>query len=289
MGCHVTGIDHLVIRVGDLDRAREVYGRLGFKLTPPGRHTGLGTANHTAVFSDRTYLEFLAVERSDPEVPFAHLADAVEGPGALALRASDARAYGHRLSELGLRPGAPVSFDRPVEMPDGDLEARFTALPLPAEMTPGIAGFAYEQHTPDLVWLPDYLEHENGVIGLSAVMIAAPEPEEAIGPWARTFGTPIEAIAEGAFAATAGSARIVVARPAFLNWIWTGDPALEVDRPKLVGVALRVDDLYRAQRALQKSRIPVIHSNGALRVVSRHALDTGLMFSVDFDPRSLLP
>jgi len=290
MGGCVTGIDHLVIRVRDLDRARETFGRLGFKLTPPGRHTGLGTANHTAVFSDRTYLEFLAVERPDPASPFEVLADANEGPRVLGLRTADARALHHRLLEAGLNPGTPVSFDRPVELPEGEGEARFTAMSLPSEMTPGVMGFAYEQHTPDHVWLPDYLEHENGVVGIAAVMIAAPDPEETAAGWSRTLGSPIAPIADGAVSVATGGAVIVIATPAFLNWIWTSDQALEgVDEPRLVGAALRVDDLYRAQRALQKSRIPVIHANGALRVVSRHALDTALMFAVDFDLRSLAP
>jgi len=289
MGGCVTGIDHLVIRVRDLDRARETFGRLGFKLTPPGRHTGLGTANHTAVFSDRTYLEFLAVERPDPSSPFDALANADEGPRVLGLRTVDARALHHRLIEAGVKPGAPVSFDRPVELPEGEGEARFTAMSFPADMTPGVLGVAYEQHTPDHVWLPDYLDHENGVVGLAAVMIAAPDPEETAAAWSRTMGSPVQPIAEGAVSVAAGSAAIVVATPAFLNWIWAGDTAMEVDEPRLVGAALRVDDLYRAQRALQKSRIPIVHSNGALRVASRHALDTALMFAVDFDPRSLLP
>lgn len=289
MGGCVTGVDHLLIRVRDLDRAREVYGRLGFKLTPPGRHTGLGTANHTAVFADRTYFEFLAVEHPNPPSPFDVVSDAVEGPRMLALRTADARALHHRLCEAGAKPGTPITFDRPVETPEGETEARFTAVPLAGEMTPGVRGYACEQHTPDLVWLPDYLEHENGVVGLSALMVAAPDPEETARAWAAVFGSSAEPIAKGAVAVAAGSVRVVVATPEFLSWIWSGDPALEVERPRLVGAALRVDDLYRAQRALQKSRIPIVLSNGALRVASAHAADTALMFTVDFDLKSLIP
>ena len=42
---HVQAIDHLVVAVGDLDAARDRYARLGFRVTPRGRHTLLLNAH----------------------------------------------------------------------------------------------------------------------------------------------------------------------------------------------------------------------------------------------------
>ena len=53
MSVSVTGIDHMVIRVRDLDAGEALYRRLGFSLTPRGFHAGRGSANHTAPLARR--------------------------------------------------------------------------------------------------------------------------------------------------------------------------------------------------------------------------------------------
>ena len=54
---HLTGIDHVVILVRDLDRAQETYTRLGLTLTPRGYHS-IGSLNHCTMF-ERDYIELL--------------------------------------------------------------------------------------------------------------------------------------------------------------------------------------------------------------------------------------
>ena len=51
----VDGIDHLVLCVRDLERARDLYRRLGFTLTPPARHP-FGTGNSLVQFEERGFL-----------------------------------------------------------------------------------------------------------------------------------------------------------------------------------------------------------------------------------------
>jgi Glyoxalase-like domain len=59
----VTGIDHLVIAVPELDEAaRELERRVGLAVTGGGRHEGRGTANRIAFLADGSYLELMAVE-----------------------------------------------------------------------------------------------------------------------------------------------------------------------------------------------------------------------------------
>jgi hypothetical protein len=61
----ITGIDHLVIAVGDLDEAAAALaGSVGLAVTPGGTHPDHGTANRLAWLGD-TYLELVAVV--DPE------------------------------------------------------------------------------------------------------------------------------------------------------------------------------------------------------------------------------
>src|SRR5213075_1715798 len=56
----IAGIDHVIIGVRDLERARMGWTRLGFTLTPRGRHLGWGTANYCIMFG-HDYLELLGI------------------------------------------------------------------------------------------------------------------------------------------------------------------------------------------------------------------------------------
>src|SRR5688500_1130115 len=60
----LAGLDHVIIGVRDLERARMGWTRLGFTLTPRGRHLGQGTANYCVMFG-RDYLELLGVVEPD--------------------------------------------------------------------------------------------------------------------------------------------------------------------------------------------------------------------------------
>src|SRR5436190_21753200 len=123
---HIRGIDHVVILVRDLDRARETWTRLGFMLTPRGYHT-LGSHNHCIVF-ERDYLELLAVPRPHPALQYFvdYLAEG-EGLAALALATEDAGAARAELAATGLATDPPLELSRPVEgLPD----ASFRLVPL---------------------------------------------------------------------------------------------------------------------------------------------------------------
>ena len=56
----ITGIDHALIGVRDLEKARAAYARLGFTPCPRGSHIGWGTANYCLMFRD-DYVEILGI------------------------------------------------------------------------------------------------------------------------------------------------------------------------------------------------------------------------------------
>src|SRR3954462_7975010 len=56
----ITGIDHTLVGVRDLDAARKAWETLGFTLTPRGRHIGWGTGNYCVMFRD-DYVELLGI------------------------------------------------------------------------------------------------------------------------------------------------------------------------------------------------------------------------------------
>jgi len=56
----IAGIDHIIVGVRDLEHARMVWTRLGFTLSPRGRHIGQGTANYCIMFAS-DYIELLGI------------------------------------------------------------------------------------------------------------------------------------------------------------------------------------------------------------------------------------
>src|ERR1700739_1865474 len=64
MGSGIAGIAHVIVGVRDLERARLEWSRLGFTLSPRGRHIGQGTANYCIMFAS-DYLELLGIVDPD--------------------------------------------------------------------------------------------------------------------------------------------------------------------------------------------------------------------------------
>lgn len=56
----ITGLDHFVILVNDLEAAMESYSSLGFYVQPGGEHKDFGSRNALIPLIDGTYLELLA-------------------------------------------------------------------------------------------------------------------------------------------------------------------------------------------------------------------------------------
>ena len=199
---HITGLDHAVILVRDLDRARDTYERLGFTLTPRGHHS-LGSRNHCIMFG-RDYLELMALPPSPPPAlqGFAEFLARGEGVGALALATDDAAAAHAELARAGIAAEPPLALSRPVA---GLGEARFTLVQLPTGLTPGFRTFLCQHHTRDIVWREEYRRHALGALAIDAVAVAAPEPER----YGALFGRlPVEIVQAPVAAVTALRIRV---------------------------------------------------------------------------------
>jgi len=224
---HIRGIDHAVVLVRDLDRARDSYARMGFTLTPRGFHS-LGSQNHCIMFG-RDYLELMALPATPPAA-FQYFADFLkrgEGVGALALATEDAAAAYTELTQAGINAEAPLALSRPVESLG---EARFTLVQLPPAETPGFRTFLCQHQTREIVWRPEYQCHANSVGGIKSLSIATQDP--------------------------ARYARLLEGIPAtYAN----------AEAPAIAAIRLRVDDRKTAADSLKRGGFaPVALKGGAL-------------------------
>jgi len=250
----ISGIDHLLIVVRDLDRAAATYRRLGFTLSPRAVHSAhMGTANHT-IMLERDYFELLAV--LSPTQANARWRDALadgEGLAGLAAATSSAAAAGTAWREAGFAASDILAFSRGVERADGiRMEARFEVVTLPDGAVPAMSIFACAQLTRDAVWLPELLNHPNTASAIRKLAIATPDPVAAAESWSRALPGATVSIGGGA-QIRIGSHIVELLDPATAAHRY--GLAREVERPRALAIEFEVADVNACRAALLRGGV----------------------------------
>jgi hypothetical protein len=229
----ITGIDHIVILVDNLDRAQAEYATVGFTVVPGGEHAGGLTHNALVAFADGSYLELLAFRRPLAELASGMslppgglsrlterwIARAAGGPGLLdfallptALAADLAAARARGLALEGPRPGGR-------RRPDGQEVAWELGIPAAPDLP-----FLCADVTPRDLRVPTGAarEHANGARGVAGITVAVPALVAAVAHYTALLdATPTgdDAAAPGAARATflLGAAEITLLAPAGLD------------------------------------------------------------------------
>lgn len=261
-----------------MDEAGAAFARLGFPLTPftvhrnedeAGNRIPTGTANRCAMLG-RGYLEILTdVEGLDTLFSRAHRAAIAryEGLHLIAFTVDDVEAEARRLDAGGFGPHPVANLRRPMPVDSGgEEEAAFSVLRVaPGTMTEGRMQILRHE-TPDVVWQPSAIPRDNGVSGLSGVVICTDDPTEAAGRYARFTGREPQgagiALDRGRldFVDPAGLARIVpAARPP--------------DMPFIAATVLESADIAATRRFIEAAGVPVdTLPEGAIAVPPQFAM-----------------
>lgn len=179
----ITGFDHALVGVADLEAARQAWQRLGFTLCPRGRHIGWGTANYCIMFPD-DYIELLGIVDASQFVNHldSFLAQHGEGLLGMAFASDDIPSLAKRLD------GEAQDLKRLLELPEGTVEPRFK-LVHPAKGTlPGLSGFFCQHLTPELMRKDAWLDHPNGARRVAAITIEVEEMAMALNAYGLVFG-----------------------------------------------------------------------------------------------------
>jgi hypothetical protein len=281
-------LDHVAHFVSDTKGARRALMRTGFLPTPvsvqvnpdsagrPPRMTGTG--NVTCML-DRGYLEVL-FKTSD--TPLSRELDTAisryRGVHLAAFAVADAAATHARLGQADFRVQPLVEMQRPVGTPTGEDVAAFSIVRVaPGEMPEGRIQ-ALTHRTERVVWQPRWISHPNGARGLTDIVIAEANVEEAAGRFRRFLGREAHVNALGrAFHLDRGRVQLVAA--ASLARLF---PKLSIpDLPFMAAYGIAVASLEQVAACLQAGHVGFEQQAGCIIALFPDDLGVGCWVFVE--------
>ena len=270
-------LDHVVVNARDrLDEAAACYRRLGFELTPRGRHS-LGSINHLAVFGT-DYLELVGVGPGVRNDSVALLEWPI-GFNGLVFGTEDSLRVTGMLKAAGLVVAEPVAFSRPVELAAGTEDARFRVVRMERRAAPYARVYFCHHFTRHLVWRDEWRRHPNTAIGVARAVISAAEPDAAAELYRRMFGRETVQPTSGGFSLALGMSRLDILSPAAVADAFGAallDAAGRTTYPAALG--FRVRRLDDALRVLDENGVAVRRAGGRGLVPASEAFGAALEF-----------
>lgn len=261
MSLPITGIDHAIVGVRKLEAARRQWAKLGFTITPRGRHKGWGTANYCIMF-ETDYVELLGIV--DPAA-FTNKLDRFlkirEGLMGLAFSTETAEAVSAALDAASIAYKGPADLSRLLELPEGEVEPAFKLVYLNGA-TPGVSSFVCQHLTRDLVWRPEWTRHANGVTGIDSMTVVVRNTGAPRAGWKAFLGkNAITEIGEQEFSAIVGQTEL-----RFLTEDAAKAALPELRRrkwrpPFIAGMVLSVTDPAETVRALEAGGIGYVRKD----------------------------
>jgi catechol 2,3-dioxygenase-like lactoylglutathione lyase family enzyme len=276
----IAGIDHVIVGVRDLERARLRWSRLGFTLSPRGRHIGQGTANYCIMFPS-DYVELLGIVDANDFVQRLDVFLARrEGLMATAFAPGGAPEEVHSsLLERQLHPSEPRPLGRELELAEGTVVPRFSLIALPQSETPGLDSFICAHLTPELMRRPQWLEHANGAHGINGIYVLVENTAALLEPYDRLFGIQQVTTTDAVVSLHVGRHRIVFSTPDDFTAM---HPSLGLDHdfplPGIVALELAVDQRDKAADHLTRSRIGFGEMPDGSLVVPAHEANGAMVF-----------
>ena len=271
-------LDHVVINArDDMDRAADVYRRLGFTLTERGYHS-LGSMNHLAMFGT-DYLELIAIPKG-ATTGRMDLLNFPFGLNGLVFGSEDSAVTYQSLAKAGVPVDPPVEFTRPVKVGGKEHDARFRTVRMKAGVVPYGRVYYCHHFTRDLVWRDEWRHHANGTVAVVRAVIVEPDPAAASKLYADMFGPESVRDIKGGKSVVIGKSRFDIVTEAELGAQF-GDavPDAKGRKAYMAGLTFRTVSLHMAARALQEGKIGgVAQTAGRLVVPASEALNAVLEF-----------
>jgi hypothetical protein len=271
-------LDHVVINArDDMDRAADIYTRLGFTLTERGYHS-LGSMNHLAMFGT-DYLELIAIPKG-AQTGRMDLLNFPFGLNGLVFGSEDSTATYNALSKAGVPVEPPVEFTRPVKYEGGQGDARFRTVRMKNGVVPYGRVYYCHHFTRELVWRDEWRHHANGTVAVARALIVEPDPAAAAKLYADMFGTENVRDIKGGKTVIVGNSRFdIVTEPTLKAEFGDASPSAEGRKAYMAGLSFRTTSLAKAARALQAGRIEgAVQDKSRVVVPAKQAMNAVLEF-----------
>ncbi len=251
----ITGIDHAIVGVQDLEAAQRQWSRLGFTITPRGRHRGWGTANYCIMF-DSDYVELLGIidpaQHTNKLDQFLRLREGLMG---LAFSAETAESVSAALDAVAIDHKGPVDLSRLLELPEGDVEPAFKLVYLNGA-TPGVSSFVCQHLTRDLVWRAEWTRHANGATGIESITAVIDDAPTARAGWVRLLGDGVvTTFGDEEFSVEVGATELRFMTAAAARQSLPGLKKIKWRPPFLASMTLTVHDLAQTMKSLDAGGI----------------------------------
>jgi Glyoxalase-like domain len=247
-------IDHAVVNVRDqMDRAVEIYRRLGFYMTERGYHT-LGSINHLAVL-EQDYIELIGFEPNAVNVRTDILRYPC-GLNALVFGMSEANSVYAELQNSDVPAEPPIAFSRPVAVDGSNQDARFQTVRLAKDAVAGGRVYFCQHLTPELVWRPEWQRHANGAVALARAVLVSADPARAVAIFRRMFGNLVVSTDRNGAIISCKRFRIEIVPPDGLaGSLGCNTPEADGRSDYMAAMSVRTQSLDKAQAALSAGSI----------------------------------
>ena len=279
----VPTLDHVVINArDDMDRAADIYRRLGFTLTERGYHS-LGSTNHLAMFGT-DYLELIAVPKN-ATTGRLDLLNYAYGLNGLVFGSEDSAITYAALAKAGLPFDPPSEFTRPVKYTGGpngteERDARFRTIRMKAGVVPYGRIYYCHHFTRDLVWRDEWRHHANGAVAVERAVIVEPDPAAGAKLYADMFGAEAVRDIRNGKKVVIGNSRFDIVTEAELKaQFGNAAPDAEGRKAYMAALTLRTTSLAKAAKALEAGKIPFVEKDGRLIVPAKEAMNATLEFT----------
>lgn len=281
MAHRILGIDHTVQAVADLEAAKKTFQKLGFTVTPRGRHIGWATGNYCIMFPN-DYHELLGIAEKGGYTAGMEEALAAKGEGVhkLALGIDDAARAVSELTASGFKPSEPQSLKRELELPEGTVLPAFALVHLPPEATPELSVFLCQHLTPDMLRKPEWLVHPNGAEHISGAIVVTDNPPALELPYEALVGAGAAVRTDRMVAVRTGRETILFVTQDDLDTLFPDLEHKPRPTPYVAGLRFRVHNTEAAAAYFKAAGIPHERSlDGTVLVPAEAAHGCFLEFS----------
>jgi hypothetical protein len=272
------GIDHPLFATNDIGALRARLIELGFNMTTIGKHPW-GTSTSLAMFEGclieimGIYDDTLLDEKPAGDFYFGrhvhrHLC-LREGIALSALHSTDSVADAGNAEAQGFCVAGHLEFGRDVTLPNGLADRTKTTLALlPDPDFPRLSFFLCQQHRPELIYVPEWLNHPNGAFGIAGItiMAKATDHKKLRSKLENLYGT-ATSITHGFSLQTANGSITVLTPMGVAETLGHLPPEVIADTtPAIIGMDIRITSVELMEPFLATSTLPYVQIKNGFRL-----------------------